>query len=202
MAVSEKKTRILNAAKECFSRYGYDKTTLEDIGKAVGLNKASLYYYFKNKDSIFAAVIIDEADRLLESLREKLSHVTGGCEKILTYLEEKLKYFQEVTHLLELTMDIIRNVQPFFKDLYQELNDKERTFLAEILNTSIRAGEINQCDTLKVAEAFILIFDTFKFNSMMCDGTAPGNKLDFHANKDTLLFTAGLILEGLKKQNE
>ncbi|MBL0095706.1 MAG: helix-turn-helix transcriptional regulator [Bacteroidetes bacterium] len=37
----EKKKLILNAAMDCFSQMGYDKTTLDEIGGKVNLNKAS-----------------------------------------------------------------------------------------------------------------------------------------------------------------
>ena len=46
MTEPDKREQILKAAAECLSQYGYEKTTLSDIGKLVGLNKASLYYYY------------------------------------------------------------------------------------------------------------------------------------------------------------
>ena len=39
----DKRQMILEAAGECFDRFGYNKTTLKDIGERVGLNKASIY---------------------------------------------------------------------------------------------------------------------------------------------------------------
>ncbi|MFX0062900.1 MAG: TetR/AcrR family transcriptional regulator [Candidatus Hermodarchaeota archaeon] len=36
----------MDAASDCFAKYGYRKTTLEDISKIVGVRKASLYYYW------------------------------------------------------------------------------------------------------------------------------------------------------------
>jgi ribosome-binding protein aMBF1 (putative translation factor) len=41
MVRSKKEKKILQVAKECFARFGYEKTTLEDIGRMSGLNKAS-----------------------------------------------------------------------------------------------------------------------------------------------------------------
>jgi AcrR family transcriptional regulator len=48
------------------------KITLDNIGMLVGLNKASLYYYYKNKESIFCIVIFREADIYLEGLQKKV----------------------------------------------------------------------------------------------------------------------------------
>ena len=42
-----RKEAILDVAREMFTKVGYEKTTLDKIGKAVGLSKQSLYYYVK-----------------------------------------------------------------------------------------------------------------------------------------------------------
>ncbi|MFW6389223.1 MAG: TetR/AcrR family transcriptional regulator, partial [Marinilabiliaceae bacterium] len=48
---------ILKSARELFAKFGYRKTTMEDIAQALRKGKSSLYYYFKNKEEIFQAVI-------------------------------------------------------------------------------------------------------------------------------------------------
>ena len=44
---------ILRTAREIFSKYGYKKTTLDDIANAVRKGKSSLYYYFSSKEDCF-----------------------------------------------------------------------------------------------------------------------------------------------------
>ena len=56
---------ILKIAQEIFSKYGYKKTTLDDIANAVRKGKSSLYYYFPSKEDLFQAVIQKEVDSLL-----------------------------------------------------------------------------------------------------------------------------------------
>ena len=60
MKSDEKRKKIIQAAGDCFARFGYEKTTMDDIGKKVGLNKASLYYYYKDKESIYTEVVYVE----------------------------------------------------------------------------------------------------------------------------------------------
>jgi AcrR family transcriptional regulator len=43
------KQDIGKAAMACFLKYGLEKTTLEDIAKAVGMNKSALFYYYKTR---------------------------------------------------------------------------------------------------------------------------------------------------------
>ena len=49
----EKKSRILNAAFEVFGKYGYHKASINDIAKLACISKASLFYYFENKESLY-----------------------------------------------------------------------------------------------------------------------------------------------------
>ena len=58
---SKAKTQLIEAAGVTFSRFGYRKTTMDDIAFAAGKGKSSLYYYFKNKEEVFEAVVEKEA---------------------------------------------------------------------------------------------------------------------------------------------
>jgi AcrR family transcriptional regulator len=55
---------ILKIARDIFSKYGFKKTTLDDIANAVRKGKSSLYYYFESKEDLFQAVIMKEVDIL------------------------------------------------------------------------------------------------------------------------------------------
>lgn len=50
--IKEAKERIINAAIELFSQKGYDATRVSDIADSANVNKALIYYYFRNKQDI------------------------------------------------------------------------------------------------------------------------------------------------------
>jgi len=50
---------ILDAARNCFLRFGYTKTSLEDIAKQAAISRPLIYLKFKSKEEIFAAVVED-----------------------------------------------------------------------------------------------------------------------------------------------
>ena len=74
------KEKIRAAAYKCVARYGFEKTTLDDIAKEVGLNKASLYYYYKNKEDIFLEITTEATRRFVDTLQQSTLAVTGGVE--------------------------------------------------------------------------------------------------------------------------
>ena len=55
---AERRTQIIEAALACFTRMGYNNTTMDDIVAESGLSKGTLYWYFKSKDDLFAAAIM------------------------------------------------------------------------------------------------------------------------------------------------
>lgn len=60
---SDKKERLLKAARTCLHRQGFHQTTLSDIAKESGVPLGNLYYYFKTKEEIISAVVEDRTER-------------------------------------------------------------------------------------------------------------------------------------------
>ncbi|WP_319586273.1 TetR/AcrR family transcriptional regulator [uncultured Desulfobulbus sp.] len=56
--------RILEAAGQLFADKGFDATSISDITEASGVGRGLLYYYFKNKRSLYEAVLQDGAERM------------------------------------------------------------------------------------------------------------------------------------------
>ena len=56
--------RLLDAAASCYARFGLAKTTVEDVARAAGVSRATVYRHFKNRDELLLAVVAREASRL------------------------------------------------------------------------------------------------------------------------------------------
>ncbi|GAA3400982.1 TetR/AcrR family transcriptional regulator [Paenibacillus hodogayensis] len=85
---SNVKETLLRTASALFMQFGYDSVSLDQIGKAAGVTKASIYYYFPNKSELFTAAVVQMmaniaglTKRLLDapgSFRERLIAVTSA----------------------------------------------------------------------------------------------------------------------------
>ncbi len=62
-ASEDKRTRIVDTAAKLVHEQGYNRTSLADIARASGVPLGNLYYYFKTKDAIGAALIEKMAER-------------------------------------------------------------------------------------------------------------------------------------------
>ena len=64
------KAAILSVAENHFSRLGFAATRLEDIAEELGLTRAALFYYFKDKQTLYNAMIADSFSSLANKLVE------------------------------------------------------------------------------------------------------------------------------------
>lgn len=67
-----RENRILDAANELIVRYGYDKTTVQEIAQQAGVSKGSIYLHFKSKDELFEALLMREISRYSKDWVEKV----------------------------------------------------------------------------------------------------------------------------------
>ncbi len=65
-----KKEQIVKVASKYFSEVGYDKATLDDVAKEVGVSKAAIYYHFKDKFALYEAVLCSRFKDLAQTICE------------------------------------------------------------------------------------------------------------------------------------
>jgi TetR/AcrR family transcriptional regulator, biofilm operon repressor len=156
------KEKIGAAAMQCFERYGLDRTTLDDIGRTVGLNKASLYYYYKNKEDIFLDVAIKEGETFIENLQQKTLQKKGVEKQVMFYLQERIGNYRQVLNMHKVGAETLNRILPTFFVLYDEVLQNEKIFIAQLLKQGIKDGEIKKADVQKLSAALIGITDAVK----------------------------------------
>lgn len=77
---SDRQDAILDAAFGVFASYGYRRTTMEDIARAVGLSRSALYLHFRNKEDIFRSLTHRHFDTSMAGMEAAL-HRPGQTEE-------------------------------------------------------------------------------------------------------------------------
>lgn len=85
------KDRILDAAEEIFSNKGFDGTKVQEIATSAGVNKAMLYYYFKNKDELLIAVV----GRIIGGIRDAIPRYFDGSDSAVENIENFIDFYIE-----------------------------------------------------------------------------------------------------------
>jgi AcrR family transcriptional regulator len=73
--------RLLDAALEVFSEYGYYAATIEEIVEASGLSNGALYYNFRNKEDLFLALFEQRIEARIEALERTLGGRRDSSEE-------------------------------------------------------------------------------------------------------------------------
>lgn len=82
--------RILDAAESLFVRFGYDKTTVNEIAREAGISKGAVYLHFDGKDALFEALLLREMKNFAETWYEGVQNdprggTIGGMYKNMLY---------------------------------------------------------------------------------------------------------------------
>src|ERR1700761_7936274 len=81
----ESRAAILRAAAREFAEHGIDGARTDAIAREARVNKALLYYYFKDKETLYSAVLDEAFSGLKKSVFEVLNSDLPAREKILAY---------------------------------------------------------------------------------------------------------------------
>lgn len=155
----EVRNTIIRKAGELFSRYGYKKTTMDDIADALQKGKSSIYYYFQNKEDIFRAVIEKEAMEAKDALQKSMDRELTPKDKLRVYLLERTKEFmQKANYYQALHSDYLTNL-PFVEHLREKYDKDEIQVIQQILDDGVKAGQFDIDDTYSTA---LIIVNTLK----------------------------------------
>ncbi|MGT2907501.1 TetR/AcrR family transcriptional regulator [Streptococcus dentiloxodontae] len=120
---------IADAASELFIKKGVPTTTVDQIAKAAGYSKATLYVYFENKEEIFFSLvhqhtkqlyqkIADIAAQEAQSQEESLEHYLNICWAVWQLCQDYPVYFEGL--IGHINVDITSEKTPqVYKDIYQ-----------------------------------------------------------------------------------
>ncbi len=136
---------ILKIACEIFSKYGYKKTTLDDIANAVRKGKSSLYYYFKSKEDLFQAVIMKEVDTLARELEKVINRNTDPVDKLRDYILTKLTTFRSLANFYHAIENDVTAVD-FIEDIKLRYEQDEIRMIKRILIEGVRKNEFEIYD--------------------------------------------------------
>jgi len=193
------KEKIGRVAMKCFARYGLDKTTLDDIAKEVGLNKASLYYYYKNKEDIFLEVAIREGQEFLKTLQEHVLEKKGTEARVMFYLVERINYYKNILNMNRVSAETLNRMLPRFFELLDAIMKQEVKFLSRIILEGVKAKELKQVNHERLASSLIIMNDALKHHAEHKAILKNQDDIDYSQITEDMKLLVALIFKGLIK---
>ena len=135
------KEKILNAAIAEFAQYGFDGARVDRIAKRSKLNKAMIYYHFKNKEALYAALLQTLAQTIVDTVQDTIQkaletgnpliiieayarHISNLDNRYFLIMMRELssggKYIKKI-----IAPTIIEPMTKVIKNMYQVAKDKQ-----------------------------------------------------------------------------
>jgi len=128
----EFRKKVVLTAGQIFSHYGFRKTTMDEIAKALKMGKSSIYYYFESKEEIFEAVVLHEANILRNELTTAIKSVDSPIEKMRKYVFVRMKSFEKLSNYYNAIFD--KNLDHFdFIETIREKYDREELAILRLI---------------------------------------------------------------------
>ncbi|HID38234.1 MAG TPA: TetR/AcrR family transcriptional regulator [Calditrichaeota bacterium] len=198
----EKKIRILNVSRQIFARFGFNKATMDDIARAMGMRKGSLYYYYKSKEDIIEDVILFESEQFLQGLQKEIARARTAKGKVQAFLQYRLERFKQAFNLQRISIQSFLEVGPMVHNLYKKSFEKEVSLLSSIIKEGILKGQFVQYPSKKIARNLLTLSDAFQFQEFQKNPTGTIAEIDYTAIKKEVKFITDIILNGISKKIE
>jgi AcrR family transcriptional regulator len=128
----EFRKKIITTSGQIFSRYGFRKTTMDEIASALKMGKSSVYYYFQGKEEIFEAVVLYEANMLRNELTRAIKSVDSPVDKMRNYVFVRMKAFEKLSNYYNAIFD--KNLDHFdFIEAIREKYDREELAILRLI---------------------------------------------------------------------
>jgi TetR/AcrR family transcriptional regulator, cholesterol catabolism regulator len=120
-----RRNEILKRATEVFERQGVNRTSIEDIAKAVGVKREAIYYYFRSRGEILLKIILPQSTAMTAALQEIFDSDLSDAEKLRAAIRNHLDGFNP--NYLEMTVALreehFMDDDPKLKELRRSWSD-------------------------------------------------------------------------------
>jgi len=159
---NEMRETITHVASELFARYGYQKTTMDDIARACGKGKSSIYYYFRNKEEAFIAVLEQDIIMLKAKLLASISSTSDPKDKLKRYVITRMNGMKSLINIYNVIKNEYLSQFAFIEQIRERYDNEEHDIIKGILDEGIKGGIFEIEDTSIAALALVTAMKGFE----------------------------------------
>ena len=132
--------QIVGVARRIFTRFGFRKTTMEEIAVATQMGKSSIYYYFKSKEEIFKAVVESEAIMLKDRLKRIIRKNDSPPERLKAYMLFRLHHVKTLENFYAALNEEALSHMGFILEIRRNFEIEEQELVSQILEEGMDQG--------------------------------------------------------------
>ncbi len=156
---------IVRGATEVFARQGYAGTRIEEVARAAGVGKGTIYEYFRSKEDLFFATF----EQLMCDTEAQMGSMPAGIgfragERLLHMADTLLRSWLPRLDLYGLVLEFwsattAKSTRRRFKTAFQHAYRDFRLVVAGVIRNGMESGEFKSADPERLAAAIIGSWD-------------------------------------------
>ncbi|MFZ6689673.1 TetR/AcrR family transcriptional regulator [Undibacterium sp. SXout11W] len=194
---------LLAAALDLFVERGFAATRLDDVAKAAGVSKGTLYLYFSSKEDLFKAVVRESIVPLIGEAEGMIGEFSGDSEELFRAV--MTNWWQNIgttklSGLPKLMMAEAGNFPELARFYQEEVVNRGEKLVATMLARGMQRGEIREVDLeidARLLIAPMLMMMMWKHSSGVC--MVEEEKLGTYLEHYIEMALHGLMIKKLKK---
>lgn len=185
----KRRRMILEAAKKRFQRFGYVKTTMEEIAGDAGISKGTAYLYFQNKEDLFYELLEKEARDMERFLYHRVKDEESVVKQLEMIFTGALEYLEDHPFLDSMLRRDVDLVTPRILKHIFSVEDRYVSVIEDYLRRGMAKGEIEPLNPYIAAYILYRIFESFSYASTL--------KKEGFDKEEVMVFVPRLIRKAL-----
>ncbi len=193
----EVRKKILDASLELFASKGYEGTSIRDIADKAGVTLPNIYYYFKDKEGLYQAVLKETTTDLMEILTKLDNPDAPFRDRLVALGKAKMRLAGQKNAAIELLLKewMSAGISPGLTPSLAEAMQVGSRYMEDMISTAVKKGEIKSLNPKTGVLYFIglAFINGSKFIAQFLKNREPMSDEDIEEFVD-------LIMKGLEKK--
>jgi len=194
VGTKEVKNIIVESAAFFFSKYGFYKTTMDEIAQHIHKAKGALYYYFKSKEELFNEVLKQELGIVKISLQKIVNKENDPMVMFKEYMLHRFQLLNNSLNYHETLKGDLFDKYEFVKEVLDDFRSFERTQITLILEKGTKEGYLGIANVNSAVDVIVMIINSIEIPLFL------QNKYKNYENTINELII--LIVSGLPKKKK
>lgn len=187
----EKQTTIINAALQCFAKFGYNKASVNDIAVAADISKASVFQYFGNKKKLYAYLLEYSEEIITESFHQgEFGEKSDLFDRVLTTSIMEAESLKKQPYISQFIAGAWAERSAEVKDILQDFMSETSKYRNDLV---LRKDDISKFKNPDDAETI------FQILMLMAEGYAARCRNEENMAYDTLIEEFQKMIEAMRR---
>jgi AcrR family transcriptional regulator len=161
--VDERRKQIVKFATSLFVKRGYDRTSVRELARSLGMSQGGLYHYIGSKEDIQDLILrflIDNQTKRIAVYRDKVANLSP-TEALRQSIIMRLEDVDDVQDLSNFVNHVMVNLTEDKRQIVYQYAGRIVAYFEELLRKGMKAGEFQMSNPLLVAHSIVVLGDTW-----------------------------------------